>query len=142
MVKKTVIGLLASLLAVPLAPATGLCWRGGPPPPPRPYYGGYYGGYYGHSHHDSDAWLWGLGGLVLGSVLVAAATQPAPPRQVVYTEPPPPPVNYYSYRPPVSSGTCRWERYVLDGYGRTVFDRYGRPIKEYTTGPCNYPPSW
>ncbi|MCL2458667.1 MAG: hypothetical protein FWF31_07435 [Desulfobulbus sp.] len=138
MTKKMVIGLLVSILAVTLAPATGMCWRGGPSYNYRYYGHGYYRHYYG-----SDAWVWGLGGLMLGSVLVAAAMQPPPP-QVVYVEPSPPRIVYspvaYSYQPRPAQGECRWERYVLDGYGRTVFDRYGQPIKEYTTGPCNYPP--
>ena len=130
MVKKLVAGLLVAALAVPLVPSAGMCWYGGPPPPPR----------YHHHHHGGDAWLWGLGGLVLGSAIVATAMQPSPPpRQVVYVDQPP---ATYSYAPQVASRTCRWERYVLDAYGRTVFDRYGQPVKEYTSGPCDYPPSW
>ena len=130
MVKKLVAGLLVAALAVPLVPSAGMCWYGGPPPPR----------YHHHHHHGGDAWLWGLGGLVLGSAIVATAMQPAPPpRQVVYVDPPP---VAYSYAPRVVPRTCRWERYVLDGYGRTVFDRYGQPVKEYTTGPCDYPPNW
>ncbi|MCL1979457.1 MAG: hypothetical protein FWG62_00065 [Proteobacteria bacterium] len=137
MMKKIAIGLLVSFMAVPLLPTTGLCWRGGPP---SPYYG--YRGYSGyHRHYGSGGWILGLGGLVLGTAIVASALQPPPP-QVVYAAPPPPPVGYYSYRPAVSPGACRWERYVLDGYGRAMFDRYGQPIKEYTTGPCDYPPTW
>jgi len=131
MKNKMIIGLLVSVLTVPFIPAMSMA---GP--------GRHYHGHHGHyRHHGSGSgWVWGLGGLMLGSVLVAAAMQPPPPRQVVYAAPPPPPVAYYPYQAPVSTGTCRWERYVLDGYGRTMFDRYGQPIKEYTTGPCGYPP--
>jgi len=131
MTKKMVIGLLVSILAVPfILPATGMAGPG------RSHYYGHHGHY--RHYHGSGAWLWGLGGLVLGSAIVATAMQPPPP-QVVYVAPPPPPV-VYSYQPQVTPGMCRWERYVLDGYGRTVSDRYGQPIKEYTTGPCDYPP--
>ncbi|MCL2790051.1 MAG: hypothetical protein FWD79_05350 [Desulfobulbus sp.] len=107
---------------------------------PRPYSYGYgrYGYYGGHRGWGPSAWLWGLGGLVLGSAIVATAMQP-PVQQVVYADSPPP---VYSYQPRVSPGMCRWERYVLDGYGRTMFDRYGQPVKEYTTGPCGYQPGW
>ena len=127
MSKKLIAGLLVATLSIPLVPAPGMSWHGGPPPPPRH-----------HRHHGGDAWLWGLGGLVLGSAIVATAMQP-PARPVVYAEAPPP---AYAYRPTYTPAQCRWERYVLDGYGRTVYDRYGRPLKEYTTGPCDYPPSW
>ncbi|NLX19424.1 MAG: hypothetical protein GXY53_09135 [Desulfobulbus sp.] len=81
---------------------------------------------------------WGLTGLFLGSALTALAYQPPPP---VY--PPPPPVAAHpitAYAPVVPPGMCRWERYVLDPYGRVLFDRYGYPIKEYTIGSCHYPP--
>jgi hypothetical protein len=127
MVKKLVVVLMVAVLAVPLIPSAGLSWHGGPPPR-----------YYGGHHHGGDAWLWGLGGLVLGTAIVATALQPPPPRPVVYVDQP----VGYAYQPRVASQMCRWERYVLDGYCRTVFDRYGRPVKEYTSGPCDYPPSW
>jgi len=130
MVKKLATVLTIAVLAIPLAPSAGMSWRGGPPP--RGYYGH-------HGHHGNDAWLWGLGGLVLGTAIVATALQPPPPQPVAYVAPQP---AVYSYRPRVAPEMCRWERYVLDGYGRNVFDRYGRPVKEYTTGPCDYPPNW
>lgn len=132
MMKKLSSVLMIAVLAIPLMPSTGMSWHGGPPPPR-----------YHHGHHGGggDAWLWGLGGLVLGTAIVATALQPPPPppRQVVYVDPQP---VSYAYRPQVAPEMCRWERYVLDGYGRTMFDRYGHPIKEYTTGPCTYPPNW
>lgn len=121
MLKKLLAGLIVATLALPLAPSTGLCWYGGPPPPAY------------HHHHGGDGWVWGLGGLVLGSALVAATMQPT--REVVYVQPQP----TYAY---VAPRSCRWERYVLDGYGQTMYDRYGQPIKEYTTGPCDTPPPW
>jgi hypothetical protein len=129
MVKKLGIVLMAASLAVPLVPSAAMSWHGGPPPRHH------------HGHHGGDAWLWGLGGLVLGTAIVATALQPPPPpppQHVVYVDPQP---VGYAYQPRVAPEMCRWERYVLDGYGRTVFDRYGRPVKEYTTGPCDYPPA-
>lgn len=129
MVKKWVVVLVVAVLAVPLVPAAGWSWHGAP-------------AYrHHHGHHGGDAWLWGLGGLVLGTAIVATALQPPPPppRHVVYVDPQP---VGYAYQPRVAPEMCRWERYVLDGYGRTVFDRYGQPLKEYTTGPCDYPPNW
>jgi len=136
MVKKISIGLLVSILAVPLIPTTGMSWHGGGP---RSSFHGRYGGHYHYGrHHRSGAWLWGLGGLILGSAVVAAAMQPpAVAYPYSYSSYPYSP---YAYQPRVAPGACRWERYVLDGYGRTMLDRYGQPIKEYTTGPCDYPP--
>lgn len=50
-------------------------------------------------------------------------------------------------RPPVYStpvqpppGQCRWERQILDRYGRPVLDQRGQPLREYTIGPCWRPP--
>lgn len=134
MTKKLIAGLLVASLSIPLMPDPGMSWHGGPPPPSR----------YHHRHHhknsSGDAWLWGLGGLVLGSAIVATVMQP-PARQAVYAEAPPPPV-YAPYPRAYAPEQCRWERYVIDGYGRNVYDHYGQPLKEYTTGPCDYPPSW
>lgn len=39
-------------------------------------------------------------------------------------------------------GLCRWERTVLDGFGRPILDRYGRPVKEYAIGSCVAPPPY
>lgn len=125
MVKKSVFALMMGALL--LAPSTGRCWHGEP--------------MHRHGGHGDDALLWGVGGLVLGAAIVGAALQPAPPppQPVVYVEPQP---AAYVYQPRVEPEMCRWERYVLDGYGRTLFDQYGQPAKEYTTGPCQYPPNW
>lgn len=125
MVKKTFFALLIGVMAVSLVPSVGMG---------RYSHGAYYSHHYGHHHHHhGDALLFGLGGLVLGTTIAAAALQP-PPRPVVYA----PPV--YTYQPAVPPGMCRWERYVLDGYGRTLYDHYGQPVKEYTVGPCQYAP--
>lgn len=121
MFKKTIFALMVVILATSLVPSEGMCWsRHG-----------------GHGYHHNDALLWGLGGLVLGSTIVAATYQPPPP-QVVYAAPPPP---VYGYAPNVPPGMCRWERYVLDGYGRTLLDQRGQPVREYTVGSCQYPPN-
>ncbi len=128
--KKIAPVLVLSLLSLCLNPATGLSWYGH-----RPYS-------YHHHHHHDDAWVLGLTGLILGGALVAAMTQPViyadPPRPIIYG---PPPAPVYSYPPSVPPGMCRWERYVLDGYGNRLFDQNGQPIKEYTLGSCQYPPN-
>ena len=121
------------LFTLCLTPATGLGWHGH-----RPYYPRYH-----HSHHShGDAWVWGLSGLILGGALVAALTPPVvyaeSPRPIIYN---PPPAPIYTYPPAVPPGMCRWERYVLDGYGNQEFDQNGQPIKEYTLGSCQYPPN-
>jgi hypothetical protein len=131
MTKKLIAGLLVASLSIPLMPDLGMSWYGGPPPP-----SGYHQRH--HRNNGGDAWLWGLGGLVLGTAIVATAMQPTA-QQVVYAEAPPP---AYAYPRAYAPAQCRWERYVLDGYGRNVYDRYGQPLKEYTTGPCDYPPRW
>lgn len=52
-----------------------------------------------------------------------------------------------SYQPPVAAvppqvppGMCRWERQVLDAYGRPMLDQYGHPLREFTIAPCQRPP--
>jgi hypothetical protein len=115
--KKTILALVFAALVAPCTPATG--WS--------------------HHHHAGIALAWGLTGFFLGSTLAAFAYPPPPP--VVYAAPPPvyrPPVT--TYVPAVPRGMCRWERYVLDRYGRTMLDPYGYPVKEYTLGSCQYPP--
>jgi hypothetical protein len=122
MIKKTVLALACSLLVVPMAPTTGQC----------------------HHHHGGVALAWGLTGFLLGSTLAAFSYRPPP--EVVYAEPPPvyappaysPPA--YGYAPRRQAETCRWERFVLDRYGRVMLDGYGRPVKEYSVGSCQYPP--
>ena len=117
MTRKTTLALILSLLITPFSPSPGLS----------------------HHHHGDVALAWGLTGFFLGSALTAFTYRPPPP--VVYTSAPVyqrPAV--YRHAPHVPPGACRWERYVLDGYGRNVFDPYGRPLKEYTIGSCQYPP--
>ena len=132
MFKKTIFALIIVIMATSLVPSEGMCWyshhggRGGR------------GGHGGQGGHHNDAVVWGLGGLVLGTTIVAATYQPPPPR-VVYGAPPPAVDDYYA--PNVAPGMCRWERYVLDGYGRTLLDQRGQPVREYTVGPCQYPPN-
>ena len=134
--KKTASIMALCLLTLCLTPSAGLSWYGHRP-------------YHHHHYHGGDAWAWGLSGLIIGGALVAAATQPvvyaapppvvyAPPLPVVYA---PPPAAVYAYPPDVPPGMCRWERYVLDGYGQTLLDRNGQPIKEYTLGSCQAPPN-
>lgn len=117
MIKKTILALACSMLIIPMAPTVGEC-----------------------HHHGGDVLFWGLTGLLVGSTIAAISS--APPAPVVYAEPPPPayPPPAYGYAARVPADSCRWERYVLDGYGRVMHDSYGRPVKEYTTGPCNQPP--
>ena len=131
MVKKIVLALIVGMMAVTLVPSPGMCWYGHP---------GYYRHHgYSHGYYGGDPWLWGVGGLVLGATIATVALQPPPPpRPVAYAAPPP---AVYNYQPNVPPGMCRWERYVLDGYGRNLLDHYGQPVKEYTIGPCQYPPN-
>jgi hypothetical protein len=128
MVKKTIFALMVVIMATSLVPSEGMCRYA--------YHGG---SYHGGSHHGyyNDAWLWGVGGLVLGTTIAAVSLQQPPPQTVVYGAPQP---AVYAYPPNVPPGMCRWERYVLDGYGRTLLDQRGQPVREYTTGPCQYPP--
>jgi hypothetical protein len=57
----------------------------------------------------------------------AAAFDPAPG---IYLPP------LYNDKPDVPPGMCRWERFVLDGYGRPLLDPTGQPVKEYSIAPC------
>ncbi|MEW6521536.1 MAG: hypothetical protein AB1461_19230 [Thermodesulfobacteriota bacterium] len=110
---------------IPLHPSVGMSWH-----------------YPHHSHHHGDEALWwGLGGLLLGTFIAAATLHPPPPpppRPVVYAQPQ---TQVYTYPPYVPPGMCRWERFMLDGYGRPVLDQYGQPVKEYSLGSCQYPPN-
>jgi hypothetical protein len=131
--KKTALILVLSVMMIPLSPSLGLCGRYSS----SRYYPSHHSS---HGHHGNDALWWGLGGLLLGTFIVAATLQPPPPppAPVVYVPPRTPQV--YTYPPYVPPGMCRWERYMLDGYGRMVLDQYGQPVKEYTIGSCQYPP--
>ncbi len=115
--KKIFLALMIALTILSATPSTGRC---------------------GHFHHGGGP-FWGLTGLVLGTALTATLFRPPPPQPVVYAEAAPPvyepPV--YTTPPSVPPGMCRWERYVLDGYGRTVLDPNGQPVREYTIGPCD-----
>jgi len=126
MFKRTALVLVFAILIIPFSPSAGLSWYGS--------HGGRYHHYY--NNYYNDAWVWGLSGLILGAVLVAA-TQPPPPQPVVYVRPQ---ASIYTYPPEVPPGMCRWERYVLDNYGRVILDQYGQPVKQYTLGSCQYPP--
>ena len=132
MFKKTALILVLAILMTPLYPSSGMCWRS--------HSSGYYhqSNYY-RGYRGDDAWLWGLTGLILGAVIVAATIQQPPPRRVVYVEGPQTPI--YAYPPEVPPGMCRWERYILDDYGRVILDQYGQPVKQYTLGSCQYPPN-
>jgi len=135
MFKKFVYTLIFGLFTLSLLPSIGMC-------APHGYYGnhgGYYGGYHG-GYHYNDAWVWGLGGLIVGSALTSAFLQYPPPPQVVYGYPPPQ-TQAYSYKPSIPPGMCRWERTVLDYYGRAILDQYGHPVLEYTIGSCQSLPN-
>jgi len=146
MFKKTVYALVFGLISTSFLPSIGMCRHPGYYGGPGRYYGGYHGGpsrYYGGYHggyYHNDVWVWGLGGLLVGSALTAAFRQYPPQPRVVYGYPPPP-TQVYSYKPSVPPGMCRWERTVLDNYGRAILDPNGRPVLEYTIGSCQSPPN-
>jgi len=134
MFRKTALILVFAVFFIPFSPATGMGWYYRSPGYHHHYPRHYYHGYYGN-----EALWWGLGGFVLGTIIVASAYQPPPPpREVVYVRPQTP---IFAYPPEVPAGMCRWERYVLDDYGRVIMDGYGRPLKQYTLGSCQYPPN-
>lgn len=136
--KKTLSILTLCTLVLGLTPSTGLSWHGHR----------HYGYNHHHSRHGGDGWVWGLSGLILGGMLVAAVTQPVlyppPPPSVAYAPSPatsvPPQAEVYSTPPAVPPGMCRWERYILDGYGQPMRDQYGELLREYTLGSCQSPP--
>ena len=152
MMRKAVLVLVLCIMAVPVMPTNGFSRPRGYhyyPPPPVHYR------HYHHRYHD-DAWAWGLAGLVVGGLMVAAISQPTyspPPQRVVYVEPPPrvfyQPVavasgtgQIFTYPPNVPPGMCRWERPVFDQYGRPVLTQSGMQAKEYTLGSCQYAPTY
>ncbi len=156
MIRKTILALVLCMIALPLTPAEGLSWRGN-------YHYQKYRHHSRYYYHD-DAWVWGIAGFMVGSALTAIVTRPvvygpphpavvyAPRRpSVVYVEPSPSRIAYqspvgqariYTYPPEVPPGMCRWERPMLDEYGRSVLNRDGMPAKVYTLGSCEYPPPY
>lgn len=148
MVRKTILALVLCMVALPLTPTEGLSWRSHYHYPSSHHHYRYY-------HHD-DAWTWGVAGFIVGSMLTAVITRPvvySPARPtVVYVEQPPPRIRAYSspvvqsriytYPPEVPPGMCRWERPMLDEYGRTILNRAGMVAKVYTLGSCQYPPPY
>lgn len=155
MCRKTALILVMALLATPLSPTSSLAWRC--QQPGSSYQGGYYeyDHYYDDYDDDCDAYddyynddddvdealLWGLGGLLVGSLLLSAAIEEQPAQPLapeMYAQPQP---QVFNYPPPIPPGMCRWERYVLDGNGSNMLDQYGQPVKEYTIGSCQFPPN-
>ncbi len=129
MIKKTALLLVFFLFICPLYQVEGKAWHSSPPS----YYQQHH---YYRGHHSGDAIFWGVTGLILGSILISSFIQPPPPR-VAYVEPRTP---IYTYPPDIPPGMCRWERYLLDQYGRVLLDQNGQPMKQYTLGSCQYPP--
>lgn len=140
MLKKTAFVLVVALLFTPLSPTAAMSWYSSPPGKYHNDYYDHHRSYYDYDDDHDDALLW-AGGILLGTLLFTSMLQqpPAlPPQQYIqpqHTQ------QVYSYPPNVPPGMCRWERYILDGYGRFVLDQYGQPIKEYTLGSCQYPPN-
>jgi hypothetical protein len=130
MIKKTALLLVFFIFIYPLYPVEGRGWHSSPP--------NYYQQHqYYRGHYSGDALFWGVTGLILGSILLSSITPPPSPR-VVYVDPQ---TGIYNYPPNIPPGMCRWERYLLDPYGRFLLDQYGQPVKQYTLGSCQYPPS-
>ena len=157
MYRRTALLVAAALFVTPLSPSAAQAWHSRPPGYGYEHHSPYYGDdffdddddFYGHRYyrndHDDEALLWSLGGVLIGSIFLAALLQqpqndPGPvysaPAQT-YSSPP----QTYSYPPSVPPGMCRWERYIVDPNGRMVVDQYGQPVKEYTLGSCQYPPN-
>ena len=135
MLKKTAFALAFAMILTAISPSVGMS---------RYYHSsghGHYGHYsYHHHHHDSDeALFWGLTGFFLGTALLYAFLQPPPQQE--YRTYVAPQVRIYTYPPRVPPGMCRWERYILDNYGRIMLDQYGQPVMEYTLGSCQYRPN-
>lgn len=137
MFKKITLVLVFAMFTTSFYPSVGMSWNS-----PSPRYDQYrhypYQGNLHYRRHGDEALFWGLTGLFLGTVLLSAFLQPPrPPVPMVYGAPK---SRIYTYPPAVPPGMCRWERYILDNYGRMVLDQYGHPVKEYTLGSCQYPP--
>lgn len=139
MFKKTALVLVFAMAVTTIYPSVSMSWNS-----PSPRYDHYRHYSYRDNHHyrrghGDEALFWGLAGLFLGTVILTAVLQPPPsPVPMAYAEPQ---ARIYTYPPSVPPGMCRWERYVLDNYGRMILDQYGQPVKEYTLGSCQYPPN-
>lgn len=128
MLKKTAFVFVIAMVMISTYPSVGMSWHSHPPSYNHYYYG----------HVDEDL-FWGLTALYLGTALLSTFLQPS--QQQVPLAYVAPKTGIYSYPPAVPPGMCRWERYILDNYGRMVLDKYGQPVKEYTLGSCQYPPN-
>jgi len=138
MFKQTALVLVFAMIMTTVSPAVGLSRNSWSPRHDHYRHSPYQGNHHYRGHGD-EALFWGLTGLFLGTLFLSAALQPpAPSVPMAYAEPQPPIYNYPPYVPP---GMCRWERYILDDFGRMVLDQYGQPVKEYTLGSCQYPPN-
>ena len=129
MFKKTALVLILALLMTPLYPTMAMSRYYHHSPSYNHYYYGYSG---------DEALVWALTGLFFGAIIASATLWTPPPREVVYAEPKAP---VYTYPPSIPPGMCRWERYMLDDYGRLLFYQDGQPVKQYTLGSCQYPPN-
>ena len=131
MSKKTSIVLVFAMVMISIYPSVCMSsWYAHPPS---------YNHYYHYGHVDKDLFL-GLTALFLGTALLSTFLH-QPPQQKVPLTYVAPKTRIYTYPPVVPPGMCRWERYILDNYGRMVIDQYGKPVKEYTLGSCQYPPN-
>ena len=134
MFKKTALLLILVLFMTTLCPTMGMSRGYGAPR----YRHNHHYNYYNYGHNGDEVLIWALSGLFFGTIIASAILQAPPSREVVYVEPKAP---VYTYPPFVPPGMCRWERYVLDGYGRIMFDRNEQPVRQYTLGSCQYPPN-
>lgn len=129
MFKKTVFVLVFAIITTSIYPSVSMSWH---------YQAPRYDHYRHYRGHGDEALFWGLTGLLLGTVLLSTVFQPRPQQVPMgYVEPK---SQIYTYPPPVPPGMCRWERYILDNFGRMMLDQNGQPLKEYTLGSCQYPP--
>ena len=129
MFKKTAFVLVFAMSMFTIFPSAAMSWHSHPP---------IYKHYYHYGHVDEDL-FWGLTAVFLGTALLSAFLQP--PQQQAPLTYFAPKTRIYTYPPVVPPGMCRWERYILDRYGKMVLDQYGKPVKEYTLGSCQYPPN-
>ena len=129
MFKKTAFVLVISIVMLTIYPSVSMSWHSYPPR---------HNHYYHYGHVD-EGLFWGMTALFFGTALLStflqSSQQQVPPAYVA------PKTRIYTYPPVVPPGMCRWERYILDDYGRMLLDQYGQPVKEYTLGSCQYPPN-